>query len=351
MANQKSQAPKADEVSSAEKGITLNFKVAPEFKKEFKGFAVAQGISMTDLLKEGFALLKSAGANDLAPRDTRWSVGAPSRERIMTLDTPEHDDRAADWLFTIGAEHRGPVVDGLVEVSGFRSRALFARASGGAGEGRGLQGASSSFSKPHITAVLQSPRHSFSMRSIIPMMVSSPSSRACGVGAVSSVYRAAPGSIQLFRCAHQPDFQVRAKVRSAVRSEPFCLALISRKRMRAPLGGTQVGFAAARSGMILTHASSCFRPKSSAARKLVEAVRSLAEQPMSETCSNRACVVGSLSSRCSSLISKNVRYCSRKILRAHCPARHASSRSLPTDRRLSRYWKPSKIASTDMSSV
>jgi len=58
VANQKSQAPKADEVSSAEKGITLNFKVAPEFKKEFKGFAVAQGISMTDLLKEGFALSK-----------------------------------------------------------------------------------------------------------------------------------------------------------------------------------------------------------------------------------------------------------------------------------------------------
>ena len=37
---------------------TLNFKVSPEFKKEFKGFAVAQGITMTDLLKEGFALAK-----------------------------------------------------------------------------------------------------------------------------------------------------------------------------------------------------------------------------------------------------------------------------------------------------
>ena len=29
-----------------------------DFKKEFKGFAVAQGISMTDLLKEGYALSK-----------------------------------------------------------------------------------------------------------------------------------------------------------------------------------------------------------------------------------------------------------------------------------------------------
>lgn len=41
-----------------EKGVSLNFKVSPEFKKQFKGFAVAQGISMTDLLKEGFVLSK-----------------------------------------------------------------------------------------------------------------------------------------------------------------------------------------------------------------------------------------------------------------------------------------------------
>jgi hypothetical protein len=37
---------------------SLNFKVSPQFKKEFKGFAVSEGISMTNLLKEGFALSK-----------------------------------------------------------------------------------------------------------------------------------------------------------------------------------------------------------------------------------------------------------------------------------------------------
>jgi hypothetical protein len=37
---------------------SLNFKVSSEFKREFKGFAGWQGISMTDLLKEGFALSK-----------------------------------------------------------------------------------------------------------------------------------------------------------------------------------------------------------------------------------------------------------------------------------------------------
>lgn len=35
---------------------SLNFKVSSDFKKQFKGFAVAQGITMTELLKEGFAL-------------------------------------------------------------------------------------------------------------------------------------------------------------------------------------------------------------------------------------------------------------------------------------------------------
>lgn len=38
---------------------TLNFKVTPAFKKEFKVYAASQGISMVDLLKEGFALTQS----------------------------------------------------------------------------------------------------------------------------------------------------------------------------------------------------------------------------------------------------------------------------------------------------
>lgn len=38
--------------------MSLNFKVSPEFKKEFKGFAGSEGITMTDLLKEGFTLSK-----------------------------------------------------------------------------------------------------------------------------------------------------------------------------------------------------------------------------------------------------------------------------------------------------
>ena len=48
-----------DALKEVDKGSTsLNFKVTPKFKKEFKGYAVSQGISMVDLLKEGFALSK-----------------------------------------------------------------------------------------------------------------------------------------------------------------------------------------------------------------------------------------------------------------------------------------------------
>ena len=43
-------------LDDAPKTTSINFKVSSEFKKAFKGYAVAQGISMTDLLKKGFAL-------------------------------------------------------------------------------------------------------------------------------------------------------------------------------------------------------------------------------------------------------------------------------------------------------
>ena len=58
MANRQAVTPDDENGADPEKGISLNFKVSPEFKKEFKGFAVAQGISMTDLLKEGVTLSK-----------------------------------------------------------------------------------------------------------------------------------------------------------------------------------------------------------------------------------------------------------------------------------------------------
>ena len=47
-------------IDSAVEGenTTLNFKVSLDSKKEFKGFASLQGITMIELLKEGSALSK-----------------------------------------------------------------------------------------------------------------------------------------------------------------------------------------------------------------------------------------------------------------------------------------------------
>lgn len=58
MAENPLSAGKKDMPEESDKGSSLNFKVTPEFKKEFKGYAVSRGISMVDLLKEGFALSK-----------------------------------------------------------------------------------------------------------------------------------------------------------------------------------------------------------------------------------------------------------------------------------------------------
>jgi hypothetical protein len=53
-----SQRKVKDKAPSAAETETLNFKVTTEFKKEFKGYAVSQGITMLELLKEGFELSK-----------------------------------------------------------------------------------------------------------------------------------------------------------------------------------------------------------------------------------------------------------------------------------------------------
>ena len=58
MSSSKPEIPDGANRAEPEKATSLNFKVSPEFKKDFKGYAVAKGISMTDLLREGYALSK-----------------------------------------------------------------------------------------------------------------------------------------------------------------------------------------------------------------------------------------------------------------------------------------------------
>jgi hypothetical protein len=39
--------------------VTLNFKITPAFRKEFKGYAVSHRLTIVELLKEGFELSKA----------------------------------------------------------------------------------------------------------------------------------------------------------------------------------------------------------------------------------------------------------------------------------------------------
>jgi hypothetical protein len=47
-------------MSESSETESLNFKVSAEFKREFKGYAVSQGVSMIELLREGFELVKKS---------------------------------------------------------------------------------------------------------------------------------------------------------------------------------------------------------------------------------------------------------------------------------------------------
>ncbi|NYT66876.1 hypothetical protein H0A58_12995 [Alcaligenaceae bacterium] len=64
MTDGKAAAHGSEAAMEDEKSTSLNFKVSPKFKKQFKGFAVAQGVSMTALLKEGFILSSKKQKND-----------------------------------------------------------------------------------------------------------------------------------------------------------------------------------------------------------------------------------------------------------------------------------------------
>ena len=197
----------------------------------------------------------------------------------MTLDTPEHDDRAADWLFTIGAEHRVPVVDGLVEVSGFDRVRFLPEQVAVLEKAEGYKARAVFFEAAHhgrapvaqalIFDALDHPDDG---------VFAELHKRLWSWGGVPLVYRAAPGSIQLFRCAHQPDFQGSGQ-------SPVC------RPIRTLLLGADIAEADARaawwdasrirSGSIWDDPDTCelmLSAEESAARKLVEAVRSLAEQ-------------------------------------------------------------------------
>lgn len=197
----------------------------------------------------------------------------------MTLDIAAQDDNAADWLFTIGAEHRVPVIDGLVAVSGFdrtrfspeqvavlekaegyKARAVFFEAErhGRAPVAQAL--IFDALDHPDETAFAELHRRLWSW------------------GGVPLVYRASRGLVQLFRCANKPDFQS-----SGERPEfaPFRTLELAARISEAEKHAAWWDATRIRNGSIWDDPETCelmLSAENSAHRTLVKAVRGLAKQ-------------------------------------------------------------------------
>lgn len=124
----------------------------------------------------------------------------------MALSTHQHA-QSAGWLFAIGEKHQIPSLDGLVAVQGFepfghspdqvaileKARAYGARAVFFEAGRHGRAPVAQAF----IFDALDCPDDA---------EFAQLHKRLWSWGGVPLVYRAAPGTIQLFRCAHEPDF-------------------------------------------------------------------------------------------------------------------------------------------------
>jgi hypothetical protein len=194
----------------------------------------------------------------------------------VTLEAASDREEAADWLFSIG-DHRGPLaVDGLVAVEGYNpsgrppeevaiiekarfyeARAVFFEA--------GRHGRAA-LAQAFIFYVGDEPddAHFAELHK-----------RLWSWGGVPLVYRVGPGSIQLFRCAHEPDFVGPDGV-------PVCRP-IRTLVMGAKIAERDAWWNAARlrNGTIWDDPETCalmLSGQKAAHRTLVEEVRALAKQ-------------------------------------------------------------------------
>lgn len=197
----------------------------------------------------------------------------------MTRDTVAPGVGIADWLFAIGSSHGIPLVDGLVAVRDFdraafapeqvaileKAQAYSARAVFFEAERHGRAPVAQAFvfdalDHPDDTAFAELHKRLWSW------------------GGVPLVYRASPGSIQLFRCAHEPDFM-------GVGNTPICRPIRTLK-LGAAIADADAHAAwwdakRIRNGMIWDDPDACrlmLSAKKSAHRKLVEEVSALAQQ-------------------------------------------------------------------------
>lgn len=194
----------------------------------------------------------------------------------MTLDEVGSPESEADWLFAIGEGRGFPGVDGLLAVEGYDP-------SGRAPEEVAVMEKARDYGARAV--FFEAARHGRApVAQALVFDVSTAADdgefaelhkRLWSWGGVPLVYRAAPGRIQLFRCAHKPDFV-------GPDSTPVCRP-IRTLSVAADIAAEDVWWNAARirNGTIWDDPDACdlmLSAQKSAHRTLVEAVRALAGQ-------------------------------------------------------------------------
>ena len=125
----------------------------------------------------------------------------------MTLDETDRPGSEAEWLFAIGGGRGFPSVDGLVAVDGYDP-------SGRAPEEVAVMERARDYGTRAV--FFEAARHGrapIAQAFVFDTSTAVDDGEFAGLhkrlwswGGVPLVYRAAPGRVQLFRCAHEPDF-------------------------------------------------------------------------------------------------------------------------------------------------
>ncbi len=194
----------------------------------------------------------------------------------MTLDDTERPGSNADWLFAIAENNGLPAVDGLVAVDGYDP-------SGHAPDIVAIMEKADEYGARAV--FFEAPRHGrapVAQAFIFDAHTASDDAefaklhkRLWSWGGVPLVYRASPGRIQLFRCAHEPDFVGADDV-------PICQP-IRTLTIAAEIAAQDIWWDAARirNGTVWDDPDTCrlmLSAQKAAHRTLVEEVRALAEE-------------------------------------------------------------------------
>lgn len=194
----------------------------------------------------------------------------------MTIQALNNSEATVDWLFSIGEGRGLPAVDGLLAVDGYDPK-------GRSPEEVAIMEKAHSYGARAV--FFEAERHGRSPIAQAFIFESTDElddarfaelhKRLWSWGGVPLVYRAAPGCIQLFRCAHEPDFVGSGDVAVC---RPIRTLLIGAK-----IAAEEIWWDAARirNGTIWDDPDTCklmLSAQKAAHRTLVEEVRALAKQ-------------------------------------------------------------------------